>query len=186
MDDLLNTPQSWQARKAEVVQVAPATVSTVKLNRHWLQRFLSMAAETYSLLINLWLHVWYILNHGWDFLGSWSLWPERSFKSPAVMLAHHCFGTVYFQRIFLNNTWNHFKSSLFSFPFCSGHFPPLTIHTLSCSFPRALTMRKQKHLLLFLFTWLEFIFLWNIIQQTITAHANLYDWVLWATSKTST
>lgn len=91
-----------------------------------------------------------------------------------------------FPEDFLNNTWNHFKSSLFSFPFCSGHFPPLTIHTLSCSFPRALTMRKQKHLLLFLFTCLEFIFLWNIIQQTITARANLYDWVLWATSKTST
>lgn len=101
MNDLLNTLQSWQARKAEVVQVAFATVSTGKFNRHWLQWFLSMAAERYSLLINLWLHVWYILNRGCDFSGRWALWPERSFHSQAVAFAHHCFGTVHFQRTFL-------------------------------------------------------------------------------------
>lgn len=51
-------PPKLSSRKAEVVQVALATVSTIKFNRYWLQWFLSMAAETYSLPINLWLHIW--------------------------------------------------------------------------------------------------------------------------------
>lgn len=167
MNDLLNTLQSWQARKAEVVQVALATVSPVKFNRHWLQWFLGMAAESYLLLINLWVHVWYTLNPGCDFSGRWALWPGRFFHSGAVVLAALewfpllCNG--FFPEDIFDKTWNHVKSSLLPFPFLSECFPPLAIHTHSCSFPGPQAMRKQQHLLLFLFTWLELIFLWNII-----------------------
>lgn len=89
----LTSQESWGGSRL-------ATVSTVKFNRHWLQWFLSMAAESYLLLINLWLHIWYVLNHGCDFSGGWSPWSERTFQSPAVMLACHCFGTFYCHRTY--------------------------------------------------------------------------------------
>lgn len=139
MNGLLNTLQHWQVRKDEVVQVSLATVSTVKLTDIDFSGFLVWLQRAICQLINFWLLVWYILNHGREFSGAGSQWSARSFPSAAVTLACHL---LHFIAVWFILTPEIILSCLCSlFPSSLGLFD-MIIHTTSCFFSRYITYEK--------------------------------------------